>query len=134
MVCDSRYPGLTLGAVGDVGEAVRQAGDPRYGSVRKFRHRPLLRVVEGVLDGRDEDVGADAIRPVAGASFEFRSRRLFLFARPKDVLSHCDADEIASLFRVVEIADEPPDAQHPDVSGPFTIVKSSLEFHRLKYF
>ena len=58
----------------------------------------------------------------------------FLFARPKNILAHCDADEIASLFRVVEIADEPPDTQHPDVGGPFTIVKSSLEFHRLRYF
>ena len=53
----------------------------------------------------------------------------FLFAWPKNVLAHCDAYEIASLFRVVEISDEPPDTQHPDVGGPFTIVKSSLEFH-----
>lgn len=139
LVRDTRDPGPTFGAVGDVDTTLGHTCNTGYRPVREFRHRPLLRVVEGVLDRRYEDVGADAIRTIAGVSLKLvRAYNrgcggggwyFFLFARPKNVLAHCNADEIASIFRVVEISDEPPDTQHPDVGGPFTIVKSSLEFH-----
>lgn len=103
---DTRDHGPTFGAVGDVDTTLGHASDTSDIPVREFRHRPLLRVVEGVLNGRYEDVGADAIRTIAESPSSSGAGTFFLFAWPKNVLAHCNADEIASLFRVVEISDD----------------------------